>query len=70
MDRVLIRYMSRHPDSASLWADVSPVNVAITVIAVITSHVIELANRASVLEMIWRYTREVEPARQERCPCC
>jgi hypothetical protein len=45
MDRVLIRYLSRHPDSASLWADVSPVNVAITVIAVITSHVVELVNR-------------------------
>jgi hypothetical protein len=68
MDRVLIRYLSRHPDSASLWADVSPVNVA--VIAVITSHVVELVNRAGVLGMIWHYTREVEPARQERCPCC
>ena len=59
MDRVLIRYLSRHPDSTSLWADVSPVNVAIAVIA-----------GAGLLEMIWRYTREGEPARQERCPCC
>jgi hypothetical protein len=41
----------------------------VTVVAVITSHVIELVSRAGVLEMIGRHTREKEPARQARCPC-
>jgi hypothetical protein len=69
MERFLLRHLNRLPITASLWMDLSPANVVVTVVAVITSHVIELVSRAGVLEMIGRHTREKEPARQARCPC-
>jgi hypothetical protein len=67
MERFLLHHLSRLPISASLWTDLSPANVVVTVVAVITSHVIELVNRAGVL--VACNTREEQPARHERCPC-
>ena len=69
MERFFLRHLNRLPVSASLWTDLSPANIVITAVAVITSHVIELVSRAGILEMIVCNTREEEPARQERCPC-
>ena len=70
MERFVIRHLNRIPVSASLWADLSPANVAFTAVAVITSHVIDLVSRAGVLEMVVCNTRVEEPARQARCPGC
>ena len=69
MERFLLRHLSRLPVSDSLWTDLSPANVVVTAVAVITSHVIELVSRAGVLEMSVRDTGKGEPARQARCPC-
>jgi hypothetical protein len=69
MESFLLRHLSRFPIASSLWTDLSPANVAVTAVAVITSHVIELMSRAGVLEMTVCNTREKEPARQMRCPC-
>jgi hypothetical protein len=69
MERFLLHHLSRLPVSASLWTDLSPANVVVTAVAVITPHVIELMSRSGVLEMIVCNTREEEPARQARCPC-
>jgi hypothetical protein len=69
MERILLCYLNYVPVSTSLWTDISPVNVVITVVAFITSHVIELVRRSGVLEMIECNASEEEPARQERCPC-
>jgi hypothetical protein len=69
MERFLLHHLSRLPGSASLWTDLSPANVAVTAVAIITSHVIELVSRSDVLEMIVRNASEEEPALQERCPC-
>lgn len=52
MERVFFRYLSHVPVSAFLWTDLSPANVVVAAVAVITSHVIELARRSGVLEMI------------------
>jgi hypothetical protein len=68
MERFVIRHLNRTPVSASLWADLSPANVAVTAVAVITSHVIDLVSRAGVLEMVVRNIRVEEPARQARFP--
>ena len=70
MDRVILRHLGRFPVSASLWTDLSPANVVITAVAIITSHVIELVSRAGVLEIVVRNTRKEDPARQVGCPCC
>jgi len=70
MERFVIRHLKRIPVSASLWTDLSPANIAVTAVAVITSHVIDLVSRAGVLEMAVRNTRMGEPARQARCPGC
>ena len=70
MERFLLHHLNRFPVVASLWTDLSPANVVITAVAVITSHVIELASRTGVLEMTLRNTRKVHPAEQKRCPCC
>jgi hypothetical protein len=67
MERFLLRHLSRFPVSASLWTDLSPANVVVTAVAVITSHVIELVSRAGVLVVC--NLSEEEPARHERCPC-
>lgn len=69
MERFLLRHLSRLPVTASLWTDLSPANIVVTALAVITSHVIELVSRAGVLEMIVGNAGEEEPARQNRCPC-
>ena len=69
MERFLLRYLSHVPVSA-LWTDLSPANVVVTAVAVITSHVIELVRRSGVLEMIECNAGKEAPARQERCPCC
>jgi len=68
MERFVIRHLNRIPVSASLWADLSPANVAFTAVAVITSHVIDLVSRAGVLEMVVRNIRVEEPARRVRFP--
>ena len=68
MERFVIRHLNRIPVSASLWADLSPANVAVTAVAVITSHVIDLVSRAGVLEMVVRNIRVEEPARRVRFP--
>jgi hypothetical protein len=70
VDRFLLRYLSRLPVSASLWTDLSPANVVVTMVAVITSHVIELVSRSGVLEMIRSNANEKAPARHERCLGC
>lgn len=70
MERFILRHLNRFPVAASLWTDLSPANVVVTAVAVITSHVIELVSRAGVLEMVVRNIRKQEPARQVRCPCC
>jgi hypothetical protein len=70
MERFILRQLSRFPVSASLWTDLSPANVVVTAAAIITSHVIELASRIGVSEMIGCTTSKEEPARQQRCPCC
>lgn len=69
MERFVLRHLSQLPVSVSLWTDLSPVNIVIAAIAVITSYVIELVSRAGVLEMAVSSTREDEPGRQVRCPC-
>jgi hypothetical protein len=70
MESFLLRQLSRFPVSASLWTDLSPANVVLIVVAIITSHVIELVNRPGVLGMIVCNASEEEPVRQQRCPCC
>jgi hypothetical protein len=70
MERFILRQLSRFPVSASLWTDLSPANVAVTAVAIITSHVIELVSRSGVSGMIGCNTGKEEPARQQRCPCC
>jgi hypothetical protein len=70
MERFVIRHLNRIPVSASLWADLSPANVAVAAVAVITSHVIDLVSRAGILETVVRNIRVEEPARQARCPGC
>jgi hypothetical protein len=70
MERLVIRHLNRIPVSVSLWTDLSPANVVVTAVAVITSHVIDLVSRAGVLEMVVCNTRVKEPARQARCPGC
>jgi hypothetical protein len=67
MERFLLHHLSRLPVSASLWTDLSPVNIVVTAVAVITSHVIELVSRAGVLVACG--TSKEQPARHERCPC-
>lgn len=70
MERFFLRHVSRFPASAFfLWTDLSPANVVVTAVAVITSHVIELMSRAGVLDTAVCNTRAGEPARQARCPC-
>jgi hypothetical protein len=69
MERFFLCHLSSLPVSASLWTDLSPANVVVTAVAVITSHVIELVSRSGVLEMIVCNAGEEEPAQQERCPC-
>ena len=69
MERFLLRHLSRFPVTASLWTDLSPANVVVTAVAVITSHVIELVSRAGVLEVIVGNTGKEGPVRQNRCPC-
>jgi len=68
MERFVIRHLKRIPVSASLWTDLSPANIAVTAVAVITSHVIDLVSRAGVLEMVVRNIRVEEPARRVRFP--
>jgi len=70
MERFVIRHLNRIPVSASLWADLSPANVAFTAVAVITSHVIELVRRSGLFEMVVRNTSREERTRHARCPCC
>jgi hypothetical protein len=70
MERFILRQLSRFPVSAALWTDLSPANVVVTAVAIITSHVIELASRSGVSEMIGCNTSKEKPARQQRCPCC
>jgi hypothetical protein len=70
MERFVLRQLSRFPVSASLWTDLSPANVAVTAVAIIASHAIELVSRSGVSEMIGYNTNKEEPARQQRCPCC
>lgn len=69
MERFLLRHLSRFPAAAPLWTDISPANVVITAVAVITSHVIELVSRAGVLNIAVGNIRRERPARQARCPC-
>jgi hypothetical protein len=48
MERFPLRHLSRFPVAALLWPDLSPTNVVVAAIAVITSHVIEPVSRAGV----------------------
>lgn len=70
MERFLLRHLNHLPVSAWLWTDLSPANVVVTAVAVITSHVIELVSRAGVLEIVGGNTSKEEPARRIGCPCC
>ncbi len=54
MERFILRHLSSLPVSASLWTDLSPANVVVTTVAVITLHVIELVRRSGLLEMVVR----------------
>jgi hypothetical protein len=70
VERFILRHLSSLPVSASLWTDLSPANVVVTTVAVITSHVIELVRRLGLLEMVMRNTGKEERTRHARCPCC
>jgi len=69
MERFLLRYLSQVPISASLWTDLSPANVVVTAVAIITSYVIELMSRSGVLKIMVCYAGERGSSRRERCPC-
>jgi hypothetical protein len=70
MERFILRHLSSLPVSASLWMDLSPANVVVTTVAVITLHVIELVRRSGLLEIVACYTSKEERTRHVRCPCC
>ncbi len=70
MERFILRHLSSLPVSASLWTDLSPANVVVMTVAVITSHVIERVRRSGLLEMVVRNTSREERTRHARCPCC
>jgi heme exporter protein D len=42
----------------------------VTAVAVITSYVIELVRRLSLLEVVVRNTGKEERTRHAKCPCC
>ncbi len=70
MERFILRHLSSLPVSASLWMDLSPANVVVTTVAVITLCVIELVRRSGLLEMVARNTSKEGRTRHVRCPCC
>jgi len=69
MGKRLLRYLSQDPISASLWTDLSPANVVVTAVVIITSHVIELVSRSGLSRIVVCYPSEQGSSRQKRCPC-
>ena len=68
MERFILRHLSSLPVSASLWTDLSPANVVVMTVAVITSHVIERVRRSGLLEMVVRNTSREERTRHDVIP--